>query len=56
MNKDEKKKEIERKKNLVKETPEERYRRVTSGTEKRGSVIPDKRGKKPKYKEDYDEI
>lgn len=34
----------------VRETPEERYKRVTSGKEPKAHVIPDKRGKKPKHK------
>ena len=55
MGKNEEKKENERKIKLVRETQEERYNRVTSGIEPRAHVIPDKRRKKPKHRDDYDE-
>ena len=40
---------------LVKETPEERHERVTSGKEQKAKIIPDKRNKKPKHKSRDDE-
>ena len=55
MDKRQEKAEKERIMKNVKETPEDRYKRVTSGEQYRPSIIPDKRRNKPKHKIDYNE-
>ncbi len=57
MDKKQEKERKERIKKLVRETEEERYKRVTSGNEPKSHVIPNKkRNNKPKHKnkEEFD--